>query len=288
MDWLTGIQKAIDHVEAHLTDEIDYEEVARQAYCSSFYFQRIFGILCGMPLGEYVRNRRLTLAGNELSATDSKVIDIALKYGYESPESFTRAFVKFHGITPSEAKKNGSKLRSFSRLSVKIILTGGSSMNYKIIEKEAFYVLERVEKHSVVNGENLNTIPAFWNRAHTDGSVVKLLANATDRTFVFGICYASSSQADTEFEYSIATVCDKDTVAPDGFRKNIIPARTWAVFECRGAMPKAIQDLWQKICTEFFPTAEYEPTREMDIEAYPYGDMGSEDYYSEIWIPVMK
>ena len=107
MDWVTGIQKAINYIENHLTDEIDMELVAREAVCSSFYFQRIFSILCGITLGDYIRNRRLTLAGNELCGSEAKVIDIALKYGYESPESFTRAFIRFHGITPSEAKKDG-------------------------------------------------------------------------------------------------------------------------------------------------------------------------------------
>jgi AraC-like DNA-binding protein len=143
MDWLTGIQNAINYIEENLTEKIDYDEAAKQASCSSFYFQRIFSILCGITLGDYIRNRRLTLAGNELSATDNKVIDIALKYGYESPESFTRAFSKFHGITPSDAKKDGSKLKSFSRLSVKIILSGGNIMDYKIIEKAAFDIIEK-------------------------------------------------------------------------------------------------------------------------------------------------
>lgn len=115
MDWLSGIQNALNYIEEHLIEEIDYDKVAKEAACSSFYFQRIFSILCGMTLGDYIRKRRLTLAGNELKLANSKIIDIALKYGYESPESFTRAFSRFHGITPSEAKKEGSKLRSFSQ-----------------------------------------------------------------------------------------------------------------------------------------------------------------------------
>ena len=158
MDWITGIQNAINYIEEHLTEEIDYEIVAKEASCSSFYLQRIFSILCGMTLGDYIRNRRLTLAGNELSAADDKVIDIALKYGYESPESFTRAFSRFHGVTPSEAKKDGSKLKSFSRLSVKITLSGGNIMDYKIIEKNAFDIIEKVEAHTVENSENAKSL----------------------------------------------------------------------------------------------------------------------------------
>lgn len=288
MDWLTGIQNAINYVEEHLTEDIDYEKVAREAACSNFYFQRIFGILCGISLGDYIRNRRLTLAGDELSASDDKVIDIALKYGYESPESFTRAFSKFHGVTPSEAKKDGSKLKSFSRISVKITLSGGSVMNYKIVEKEAFDIIEKVETHSVENSANMKSIPEFWTRAHQDGTVKTLMDVTTDRSFIFAVCYGNLPENVKTFDYSIAAKYEKDSTVPEGFRRNTIPARTWAVFECKGAMPDAIQELWHKIVSEFFPTSSYKPTYEMDIEAYSEGNMSDRDYYSEIWIPVVK
>lgn len=288
MDWLTGIQNAINYVEEHLAEEIDYDEVAKEAACSSFYFQRIFSILCGITLGDYIRNRRLTLAGNELSTTDRKVIDVAFKYGYGSPESFTRAFSKFHGVTPMEAKRAGSNLKSFSRLYVKIALSGGNIMNYKIIEKEAFDIIEKVEAHTVEDSENAKSIPDFWTRSHNDGTVRKLLDETIDSAYIFGVCHANISNNAKTFDYSIAAKCDKDTVVPEGFRKNTIPARTWAVFECKGAMPNAVQDLWHKIVSEFFPTSDYQPTCEMDIEAYTAGDMSSSDYRSEIWIPVTK
>ncbi len=288
MDWLTGIQNAINYIEDHLTDEISYDAVAENAACSSFYFQRIFTILCGITVGDYIRSRRLTLAGNELSATDDKVIDIALKYGYESPESFTRAFSRFHGVTPTDAKKNASKLKSFSRLSVKITLSGGNIMNYKIVKKEAFDIIEKVEAHTVENAENAKSIPDFWTRSHNDGTVSKLLDMAVDKTYIFGVCYGNLPENAKTFDYSIAVECSKDTAVPEGFRKNTIPARTWAVFECKGAMPGAIQDMWQKIVTEFFPTSCYQPTYEMDIEAYTEGNMESPDYSSEIWIPVTQ
>lgn len=288
MDWITGIQNAINYIENHLTEEIDYDKAAAEAACSSFYFQRIFSILCDISLSEYIRNRRLTLAGNELNASNAKVLYVALKYGYESPESFARAFSKFHGITPSEAKKNGSKLKSFTRLSVKITLSGGTVMDYKIVEKEAFEIIEKVEAHSIENETNSKSIPDFWTRSHNDGTVKELFENATDNTFIFGVCYGNNSDSAKTFNYSIGAICDENTIVPKGFRKNTIPARTWAIFECKGAMPKAIQDMWHKITAEFFPTSGYEPTCEMDIEAYTEGDMGSENYRSEIWIPVVK
>ena len=287
MDWATGIQRALDYIEAHLTDgELDWSDIARQAACSSFYFQRIFGALCGMSLGEYIRARRLTLAGRELAATDARVLDTALKYGYESPESFSRAFARFHGVTPSEARRDGSRLRSFSPLSVRITLKGGTIMDYKIVEKPGFTLLEKVERHTIAYNENLNTIPDFWTRAQTDGTIEKLLSLALDKTFVLGVCYGNRPTDDKTFDYAIAVPADPSAPVPEGFRRTDIPARTWAMFECTGPMPGAIQQLWHRIITEFFPGSAYEPTYELDIEAYPDGDMTSDDYHSEIWVPI--
>ena len=258
MDFIIGLQSAIDYIENHLTDEIDYERIAQQATCSTFYFQRIFSALCDMSIGDYIRKHRLTLAGRDLNVNKEKVVDIALKYGYESPKSFTRAFSKFHGITPNEAKLDGSKLKSFTRLSVQITMKGGNAMDYKVVEKQAFKVLEKVETHRIVNGENFNTIPDFWARSHQDGTIGTLLKLTNDNSYIFGICYGNYPHNANEFEYGIGAKCDVNCVAPDGFRINDIPERTWLVFEIIGAMPNAVQDLWRKITSEFFPTADYE------------------------------
>lgn len=286
-DWITGIQNAVDYIEDNITEELDLAVIAQKAACSSFYFQRIFGILCGLPLSEYIRLRRLTLAGSELSQGNARVIDTALKYGYDSPESFARAFVRFHGIAPSQAKKDGSALRSFSRVSVQIILKGGNIMDYMIMKKEAFKVLEKVERHSIDDGQNKNTIPDFWTRSHADGTVPTLLAQASDRKYIFGICYGNQPSDCKTFDYSIAAPYGGGDI-PDGYRVTEIPQRTWAVFGITGAMPKAVQETWHRICSEFFPASGYTPTYEMDIEAYTNGDMSSLDYKSEIWVPVEK
>ena len=116
MDWITGLQKAVDYIEDHLTETIDYEKVAAQSFSSSYHFQRVFSILCGFTVGEYIRNRRLSLAGTELATSDAKVLDVALKYGYESPDSFAKALRNFHGVLPSQARSNGSMLKSYSAL----------------------------------------------------------------------------------------------------------------------------------------------------------------------------
>lgn len=288
MDWAEGICRAIDYIEDKLTEEIDYAAVARRAACSSFYFQRIFAALCGMTMGEYIRARRLTLAGSELASGEAKVIDVALKYGYENPESFSRAFSRFHGIAPSEAKRRGGQLKSLSRLTVQIVLKGGTIMDYRIIEEEAFDIIERVERHCIVDSRNLNTIPDFWTRARADGTIDALLKLSDGEARVYGVCYGNDFTDDQRFDYGIAVRCAPETIAPEGLHRRTIPARTWAAFPCVGPMPGAIQQLWHRICAEFFPSSAYAPTCEMDIEVYPEGDMCAPDYRSEIWVPVRK
>lgn len=288
MDWITEIQNAINYIEDHLTEELDYVEIAKAACFSSFQLQRTFNMLCGFTMGEYIRKRRLTLAGSELSSSDIKVIDAALKYGYDSPESFTRAFVRFHGVTPSAAKKNSGALKSFSRLSVQIIFKGGNIMDYTIEKRSAFYVMEKAEAVSIDDSAGKNSIPDFWTRSKQDGTVDWLCSCMEGDNRIFGICYGNAPTDAKDFEYAIAVKCSDSASAPKGYRIHKIPERTWAVFPCKGAMPDAIQNLWHRICAEFFPTSEYEPTFEFDIEVYPDGDMNSPDYKSEIWVPVTK
>ena len=288
MDWLTGIQNAVNYIEDHLTEEIDLAKVASEAYCSSHYLQRIFSILCGITLGEYIRNRRLTLAGDELKVSDSKIIDIAFKYGYESPESFSRAFSKFHGITPSEAKKDGSKLNFFSRLSIKLSLIGGNLMGYKIVDKDEFYIIEKPEPQPMDDEESQKSIYEYWERSEEEKTVDMLFDLSGDKDKIFGICYSNLYKNSDTFDYSIAAKCEKNTPVPNGFKKRIIPARTWAVFECKGPIPDAMQNMWKVIVSEFFTTSGYQPTYEMDIEVYTRGKRTDADYISEIWVPVNK
>lgn len=294
MNWIARIQHAIDYIEDNITQDLDYEEIAKQASSSSFHFQRVFRILCACTLGEYIRARRLTLAGMELAASEIKVIDAALKYGYENPESFSRAFVKFHGIPPSQAKTPGASLKLLSKLSVRLVMKGGLAMDYRIEEKEAFKVIEKVAFFSTKDDSHLQEIPKFWERSRTDGSIGTLCGFCSGSEFegrILGICYGEENP--TEFTYSIASGYNGKIPVPEGFRVNEIPSRTWAIFKCKGAIPGAIQDLWHRIYTEFFPTSDYVPKNEIDfeaypVEAYPEGDLSSPDYESEIWVAVEK
>lgn len=284
------MQNAIDYIEDNLTDELDYAEIANRAYSSTFHFQRVFGILCGYSLGEYIRNRRLTLAGSELSSSDIRVIDIALKYGYDSPESFSRAFTRFHAITPSQAKADGAKLKSFSRLSVKIILDGGSIMNYSIEKKDAFDVIVKKKYFPTDIALSNKQLPEFWDSCRKDGTIpvlckYKAKGNVFRNAFA-GICFEDITK-DNEFLYAIG-VAYKGGDVVDGLDVDKIPEHTWAIFECVGAIPTAIQELLHKIYSEFFPTSDYQPCGGLDIQVYPDGDMQSSQYKCEIWIAVEK
>lgn len=197
MNWIVGLQNAIDYIENNLTEELDYTDIASKAFTSPFYFQRVFGILCNCTLGEYIRNRRLTLAGSELSSSDAKVIDVALKYGYDSPESFSRAFTRFHGISPSYAKMYGSKLKSFSRISVKLILDGGNIMNYRIEKKDKIDII--VKKKNFANDieQNNEQLPKYWDDCRNDNTIDSLNKYAT-KSGMFGDALIGVCVEDTQ------------------------------------------------------------------------------------------
>lgn len=287
MDWITGISKAIDYIEEHITEPTDYARAAKEACSSPFNFQRVFALLCGYTLGDYVRMRRLTLAGEELLSTDAKVIDVALKYGYDSPESFSRAFTRFHGVSPSAVRK-GAAIRSFSRICVKLILTGGSIMEYRIEKKQAAKIICRRREFTKPGDDYTNReIPEFWNECGRDGSIQKLCGYIKDSARfkgLLGVCF-STEMTDSGFPYGIGAEYDGES-DPQDFEIVKIPAYTYAVFTVRGRMPDAFRETYRKICTEFFPQSGYEYGNGVEIEVYPSADVQNPDYTCEIWIAV--
>lgn len=134
MNWMTSTEQAIEYIENHITERLDYDDIASAAFCSSYHFQRMFSVFAGCTLGEYIRARKMTLAAAELKNPKARIIDVAIKYGYESQEGFARAFTKFHGITPSAAKKKGATLKSYSRLTMYELDEGGNMLEYSIEE----------------------------------------------------------------------------------------------------------------------------------------------------------
>ena len=287
MDWITGISKAIDYIEEHITEPTDYARAAKEACSSPFNFQRVFALLCGYTLGDYVRMRRLTLAGEELLSTDAKVIDVALRYGYDSPESFSRAFTRFHGVSPSAVRK-GAAIRSFSRICVKLILTGGSIMEYRIEKKQAAKIICRRREFTKPGDDYTNKeIPEFWNECGRDGSIQKLCGYIKDSAQfkgLLGVCF-STEMTDSGFPYGIGAEYDGES-DPQDFEIVEIPAYTYAVFTVRGRMPDAFRETYRKICTEFFPQSGYEYGNGVEIEVYPSADVQNPDYTCEIWIAV--
>lgn len=284
MGWIEGISDAINYIEDNITEELTIENIAKQAFVSSFYFQKGFAMLCGFTVGEYIRQRRLTLAGSELVSTGRKIIDIALKYGYDSPDSFTKAFLRFHGVTPTAVRKDGAMLKSFAPLKIKFSLEGGFIMDYKIIEKEAFTVMgvAKVFKYDTAGTE----IPKFWTEHYQTGKD-KIVCG------MYGVCVDESMGSD-EFEYLIADNYTTSSEIPDGFVTKVIPKHSWAIFACKGAMPASLQNTNQKIFSEWLPNCkDYEIAAGYNIEMYtnvadyPNGNQ-DENYYSEIWIPVQK
>jgi len=289
MEWIKGIQKAIDYVEAHLTENIDYETVAKEACSSVFHFQRVFNILCGFTLGDYIRMRRLSMAAEDLIQTKNRVIDIAMKYGYDTPEGFTRAFSRFHGITPTEARQ-GQNVKSFSRLFVKLILTGGSMMDYRIEKLNAFQVIcKRKKVNKLENTMAAADISTFWNECKADDSIQNILRyfpKEPKLKGLLGICF--SSEMDTsKFPYGIGVEYDGRNREQDGLEIVEIPAHTYAVFTCKGKMPDAFVETYQKIVSEFFPQSDkYEYGQGIELEVYPSENVNDPDYTCEIWIAV--
>ncbi len=273
--WTEGLQNALQYIEDNLTEELNIEDIAAKAYISPFYFQKIFNVLCGFTVGEYIRNRRLTLAAEELSTLDIKVIDAAVKYGYDSPDSFTRAFMKFHGISPSAAKKKGANIKSFAPLKIKLTLEGGTMIEYKIVEKAAFTIMGKCRRFSA--DTSYTEIPKFWAEHYSNGGgeIIKGM---------FGACVDGNDKDfnnGKEFNYFISDLYFPWNEIPDGCTTHTFSAGLWAVFPYRGECPKALQDVNTKIWTEWLPNCkEYELDGNYNLEFYV------EKEYGEIWVPV--
>ena len=298
MDWITGMQKAIDYIEANLTEEIDYEKVAAESFSSSYHFQRVFSILCGYTLGEYIRLRRLSLAGAELANGKEKVIDIALKYGYDSPDSFAKAFQKFHGITPSEARADGSMLKSFSRLSIKISLEGGNTMNYRIEEKDEMILTGYKRRFSGVPGEReeqekdmyVNTRVFQYILQGLSGNIemnYDIITNIDDDGYDFYI-----AKQLTEY---LRNNLNKTSVLGEEYAKHfeniVIPQCTYAIFETeRCSYPTTIfLDLRKKIASEWLPNSGYQLANAPElVVTHWFRGNKSNQRYRELWIPIEK
>ncbi|WP_250816180.1 AraC family transcriptional regulator [Clostridium swellfunianum] len=285
MNFIQNLQRAIDYMEEYILEPITYEDVAKHVYMSSYHFHRTFSLVTGITANEYIRTRRLSMAGQEISISDEKVIDIALKYGYDSPESFTKAFTRFHGITPNAARRAGMKLKSFNRLIIKIKLEGGTVMDYRIEKREAFKLLAKVKKfrNESISEEGNTEIPDFWKECGDNGTF-DILKQNTNRNDIYGAC-APISKESTQFDYGIGVEFSIGNV-PEGYTIWEVKPTLWAVFKCIGDTADCIGETWEKIFSEFLPGSEYSMLDDTDFELY--SEDNKADCFCEIWIPVEK
>lgn len=287
MQWLSQLGDAMRYIEDNLDGDIDLERLAQIAQCSSFHFQRVFSYMAGVPLSEYIRRRRMTKAAFELQNSGAKVVDLALKYGYDSPTAFNRAFQSVHGVAPSAARQ-GAALKAYQPISFKITIKGEAEMNYRIEQKESFRIVgpKMTGSHSPDNEEGFAAVPRFWQEAAQKGWIPQLCMQMDAQPMgVMGVSAGDWANAKS-FDYYIAVASTQP--APEGMYEYEVPACTWAIFECKGPMPSAIQTLQRRIITEWLPGSGYKYADAPDIEVYPEGDQSAEDYTCWVWFPVEK
>lgn len=280
MDWLSQWNEALDYLEAHLTEEVPPETLGRIACCGGYHFQRMFSYLAGVPLSEYIRRRRMTLAAADLRSGE-RVIDVALRYGYESPTAFNRAFQSIHGLPPSAAKREGTVLKSYPRIRFHLVVKGDTEMEYQIVTRPAFRVVGlRVPLWKDVE-ENFSAVPRCW--AEAGPRLPELLTlSSGDPAGILGV---STCHREEENYYYIAVASAQEP--PAGMYAEEIPPCTWAVFQGRGRLPEAMQSLQRRIVSQWLPDSGYEWARAADVEVY-LEPPGSEETAFQVWLPVAK
>lgn len=284
MEWTQSICNAIDYIEENITDALTTGDIARQAMVSPFYFQKGFAMLCGHTVGDYIKKRRLTLAGSELVSTGAKIIDVALKYGYDSPDSFTKAFTRFHGATPTAVRRGEAMVKSFAPLKIRLTVEGGYTMEYKIVKKDGFTLIGAAKVFSYDEAEM--AVPALWAEYHQSGK-----GDIVCSTYGVSI---DEDMGGNRFTYLIGDNYDPAGEVPEGYTTRTIPAYTWAVFPCKGAASRSMPDVHRKIFAEWLPGCkEYEIAAGYNIEMYSdplaYAKGAEDDaYYGEVWVPVRQ
>lgn len=274
MNYINEIQKAIDYIEVNLDKDINFDIVAKEVRMSAYYFHRIFSAVIGVSPTTYIRNRRLTVAAQEISKNNENILDIALKYGFESHEAFSRAFKNFHGVVPKMAKTDGNEFKNFSRANLEFEVNTNNILNYRIESKDTIKVLAFLRKFNI---ENKDEIPKYWKELKESGTLEKISNNY--KKDLLGICIGT--QSDFEYKYGIGIEQTEDIETNIEIEKIEIPKSTWVVFKCKGQDEKNINELWSRIYKEFFITSSYKQSMDIEFELY-------DDKNTEIWIPISK
>lgn len=280
MDWISRLNEAMDYIEHHLACEVDAAKAAQIAGCSTYHFQRMFSYIAGVPLSEYLRRRRMTLAAADLQA-GMRVLDAALRYGYESPTAFNRAFQSVHGVPPSQAQADGAALKAYLPLRFHIIIKGDSEMNYRIEKREAFPIVGISAPLSNNLEENFQAVPQLWGKASMDGTLAQIAALMEGP--VMGVLGVSACGENDDWKYYIAVATSKEPTPP--YERYMVPAATWAIFPGEGPAA-SLQELEKRVVTEWLPSSGYEYGQGPDIEVYISPNPVNAKY--EVWIPVVK
>lgn len=295
MEWIAQLQEALKFIEEHLLEDINYEAIARHVCMSGYSFHRTFSLMAGMTANEYIRLRRLSLAAQELRQTDISVLDAALKYGYETPESFAKAFARFHCATPRQARVEGTPLRMFNPLVIKVTMEGGTIMDYRIVKKdgERFIALDRVFACEIINDASDHSIPDFWDECHRLGLVERLRELRPEgKRDLYGLC-SPKREEDDSFRYGIGVLIDADTdvaceeeLLAQGYTIWQTEPCEYVVFGCVGEDADCISKAWSRFYSEFLPQSGYAQTELTDYEIY--FEKGSDELFCELWIPIEK
>lgn len=281
MDWIDRLNEAVRYIEDNLTGEIEYEKLGQIACCSAYHFQRMFNYIAGVPLSEYIRRRKMSLAAVDIRGGEAKIIDVAAKYGYSSPTAFNRAFQSVHGVSPSAVRGEGVPIKSFPPITIKVTVKGVGEMNYRIETRKAFRIVGKSFPLSREIERNFAEVPQMWQGAVEDGTIEKIvsLMNGEPRG-VLGVSVCTDGE---EWRYYIAVSSAAEI--DDALEEYVVPGCTWAVFPGSGT-GKSIQELEGRIVTEWLPTSGYEFTNGPDIEVY--FEPNPENTAYEVWIPVRK
>ncbi len=289
MDLLKSINDALQYIEENLTEKIDYSEIGKIAMCSEYHFNRMFSFLSGVNLSEYIRRRRLTLAAIELKDKEKRVIDVAIKYGYSSADSFTRAFSSLHGVLPSEVKNENVSIKAYPKMSFKLSIEGAEEMNYRIVEKESFKIVGFKKRVQIIfNGVNPEIAEMYKLLTPEIIMKLKLISNIEPKGIISASCNFSEGRMEEkgELDHYIGVLTSDDSVEDLDILE--VESHTWAVFESIGKFPETLQNIWGRIYSQWFPSSGYEAVDAPEIVWHESPDTTKENYKSEIWIPVRK
>lgn len=291
---LERIQQAVRYIEEHIDEEISYEQLARLVHMSGYDFHRMFSFVVGVTVNEYVRNRRLTLAAQSLRAGMS-VTEAAYRYGYESLEGFSKAFSRFHGVSPKQAGRKGTTLRLFSPLVIKMVMEGGQMMDYRMEHREGqkFLTLVRPFPNEITSDDQDHSIADFWTECHDKGLMDPMRQLRPEgKRDLYGLCSASG-ESETHFNYGIGILLDGDTdlwgadrLLDRGYTLWETKPADYAVFRCMGEDGACIGEMWGRFFKEFVPQTGYAQSDGTDFELY--FEQPISGLFCELWIPVDK